>query len=352
MGIATKTLETLDDAKRLIDLVYSTYGLTYHRSFIYEPERMLEMGEAGSIRSLIAVDEGTGRVVGHLATIRPHFEIACPLPPGEGPAVVEVGLSIVHPDYRAKAVQGALAVATVMETAARNPNLRGFYMKCLTEHTWSQRSARRFLGGATALFLGGVPAWVICDEGERRVRQPKTTVLIHCPYGERVERPVFVPASHEATLRSLFASAGLSRKLQPVQEAAPPSEATELRDWFDPARRQGLVRVKRAGEDLVDAVAQRVDWLARGHMEHITVLLPLSTPGVAAAVPELEARGLFFGGVIPDMEGVDTLVLESLSAKVLDPDRIEVLGEEGELLKQSVMAGWRTTGGQALKEAG
>lgn len=352
MGIETKTLETLDDAKRLIDLVYSTYGLTYHRSFIYEPERMIELSRAGSIRSLIAVDEATGRVVGHLATIRPHFEIACPLPEGEGPAVVEVGLSIVHPDYRAKSVQGALAVATVMETAARNANLRGFFMKCLTEHTWSQRSARRFLGGATALFLGGVPAWVICDEGERRARQPKTTVLIYCPYGERDSRPLFVPASHEQTLRTLFTSCGLNRELRPVTAAAPPRGTTSLRHWFDPARRQGLVRVSRSGADLAEAVGEKVEWLARGHMEHISVLLPLTGPGVAAAVPALEARGLFFGGVIPDMEGVDTLVMESLAAKVLDPDRIDVLGDEGELLKDHVLAGWQATGGRALREAG
>jgi hypothetical protein len=341
MAIDTRPLERREDAEQLLDLVYSTYGLTYHRSFLYDADRVLEMNASGEVSSFLASDRDTGRIVGHLAAIRPYFEIAPPDPDAGGPPVVEVGLSIVDPAHRQQNVQGALAIELVQGIAARIPNLRGFFMKCLTEHTHSQSSARRFCGTATALFLGGVPSWVVCDTGERQSRQPKTTLLIHCPYGESERRVVHVPAGQAEALEDLYAACRLDRDLQEVRTAALPDGPTAIRQHFDPARRHGVLRVSRAGADLAAAVARKVQWMLKGHMEHVTVLLPLTGPGVAASVSELEAAGLFFGGVVPDLEGVDTLVMEALSTSVLDTDAIVVLGAEAERLKDRVVQGWR-----------
>jgi hypothetical protein len=102
-----------------------------------------------------------------------------------------------------------------------------------------------------------------------------------------------------------------------------------------------VVRLLEPGADLIERVHDRVRWMIGGHIEHVTVLLPLSTPGVAAAVPELEARGLFFGGLIPDLEGHDTVVLEWISAAELDVDQIQVVGDEAVLLKDYVVREWR-----------
>ncbi len=352
MGVDTRPLQTRRDAEQLLDLVYSTYGLTYHRSFMYDADRVMELNRSGAVSSFLASDRETGRIVGHLAAIRPYFEIAPPSAAGEGPPVVEVGLSIVDPDYRSQHVQSTLAIEMVQGTANRYGSLRGFYMKCLTEHTHSQRSARRFCGSATALFLGGVPSWVVCDTGERHSRQPKTTLLVHCPYGESEGRTVFVPAGHADALADIYASCRLDRTLESVSTAAPPEGAAELRQWFDPARRHGVVRVSRPGLDLAPAVAAKVDWMLRGHMEHVTVLLPLTGPGVACAVHELEGSGLFFGGIIPDLEGVDTLVMEALSATLLDTDAITVLGDEAARLKAHVVDGWHRASEIRLARAG
>ncbi len=352
MAIDTRPLETLRDAEKLLDLVYSTYGLTYHRSFMYDAERVMELNASGAVSSFLAADRETGRIVGHLAAIRPYFEITAPRPSDHGPPVVEVGLSIVDPDYRNQNVQGALAIELVQGISVNNANLRGFYMKCLTEHTHSQKSARRFCGTATALFLGGVPSWVVCDTGERHSRQPKTTLLIHCPYGDAERRAVHVPAGHVDALADLYASCRLERELLPVSAAAPPAGPTAIRQHFDPARRQGVLRVSRPGADLGAAVAAKVDWMLRGHMEHVTVLLPLTGPGVASAVGELERAGLFFGGVVPDLEGVDTLVMEALSTTVLDTDSIIVLGEEAERLKTHVVEAWRKASRIRMAQAG
>lgn len=340
MAIETRPVLTREDAERLGALVYSTYGLTYHRSFLYDADRVLELIEDGSLHPMIATDRDTGQVVGHQALIRPWFENADPLPPGRGPRILEDGLSIVHPDHRGSGVQNSLAMALLMYIQPKDPDLRGVFIKCVTTSVASQRSTRHFLGRASAIFLAGVPAWVVMD-GDKGPKEPLTTILVHCVLGERQPTRVFVPAAHAELMGRLCSEMRLPRQLDAVEPGAPGPGQSRVSTWFDPARRQGVVRLLEPGADLVERVHERVRWMIGGHIEHVTVLLPLSRPGVAATVPELEARGLFFGGLIPDLEGHDTIVLEWISAPELDVDRIQVVGDEAVLLKDYVVQEWR-----------
>ncbi|MCP4867111.1 MAG: hypothetical protein GY898_00150 [Proteobacteria bacterium] len=344
MTVDPRPVLTLEDCKLLEDLVYSTYGLTYHRSFMYDAERLLDLNLTGSLTSMIAVDRESGECVGHQATIRPWFEIADPLPPGTGAPVHEVGLSIVRPDFRGRGIQDVLALALRAYQLENNAQSVSNYMKCLTSAVPSQKSGRRFGGRATALFVAGVPAWVVIDAESKGPKQPLTTVLLHCPGRAdppRLEIPV--PAAHAAFLETIYASVGLPRDLEPILVAAPATGETRVRTWFDPARRHGVVRLAEPGANVAATVLERVRWMVKGHIEHVTALLPLSGPAVAACVPELEAAGLFFGGVIPDLEGCDTLVMEWVQAPALDTDAIVVLGDEGAALKQYVLEQWVRT---------
>ena len=338
--IDTRPVETREDAERLGELVYSTYGLTYHRSFLYDADRVLELIGEGSLHPMIAVDRETAEVIGHQALIRPWFENAAPLATGRGAPVLEDGLSIVHPDHRGRGVQNSLAMGLLMYIQPRNVDLRGVYIKCVTTSVASQRSTRHFLGRASALFLAGVPAWVVMD-GDKGPKEPLTTILVHCVVGERTGRRVPVPARHRDMLERLYAEMGLVREFDPVEAGPTGPGQARVATWFDPARRQGVIRLLEPGADLVERLDDRVRWMIGGHVEHVTVLLPLSVPGAAAAVPALEEGGLFFGGVIPDLEGHDTLVLERISTTELDVDRIQVVGEEALLLKDYVVAEWR-----------
>lgn len=331
MTIDVRPLQDLDDARQVAELVYGAYGLTYHRAFLYEPAQLLALNREGKLHSWLAFD--AGRVVGHLATIRPWFEIA---DPGPEPVVLEVGLSVVDAAFQNQHVQSTLALATVLGTSARNPALRGFYMKCVTTHTYSQRSARHFLGKASALFPAGVPAWV-----RSPTVGPTTTILIHCPYGEHTSRVLHTAPEHAPMLAEIYAGLKLPRELHLVRGAAAPRTATRLRHWFDAPRRQGLVWVREAGPDVVEAVKAEIAWLRGGDMEHITVLMPLDSPWAALTAPMIEDLGLFAGGVIPDLGGVDTLVLEQVVATEEELGHIQVLGDDAERLKKRVLEGWR-----------
>jgi len=335
--VRTRALKDFDDAQRLGDLVYTAYGLTYHRSFMYDPHRLLELNQRGQIRSMLAL---AGReVVGHIATIRPWFESIPPDVADAPPTAVEIGLSIVHPDHRGRDLQTAMGLAALMNERDANPGLRNMFAKCLTLHPRSQRSARSMLAKSCALLLGSVPSWVAHESGERP--EPMTTVVLQsaCVAGAR---PLYVPAHRASVVADLVVDTLLGRQVVPVPAAGPALRgATKLSRWFEPARRRGVVHVWEAGEELVADVLRMVDWLRAGHMEHVAVLLPADVPGVAAAVPALEEAGLFFGGFLPDLDGRDVLVVQYLGWDRLDVDGMTLLGDETKLLADVVVDGWR-----------
>lgn len=342
MSVLTRPLETLDDAKRVGELVYSTYGLTYHRGWLYEPERLLALNRRGVLTSMLALVRTPGgpRVVGHLAAIRPYFEMLPDLG-AVSPTVVEVGLSIVDPQHRAKNVQNTMSLALLMYGRRRFPRLCGAYMKCVTRHTHSQRSARRFLGRAMAVHLGGVPAWVRSDGME--AGGPLTTIAMHCAIGDQVERTLFLPEGEVTIGRELFRAAQLRRRIVsvPSSRGGLPAGSANVVTRFDPSRRHGTVRVLQPGRDLVQQVLDRTEWLVGGSMQHVTVLLPLASPAVAAAVPRLQEGGLFLAGFLPDLEGIDTLLLQAIDLPELDPSDIEVVGDDARLLLSEVFQRWR-----------
>ncbi len=340
MGIDTRPLRNRDDAKRLQDLVYTGYGLTYHRSFMYEPERLLDLNARGLIRSMLAVDSDSGIVIGHLGSIRPWFEMATTEEQLQPTTCVEMGLSIVHPDRRGKAIQGAMAMACVANERAVNPALRSIFTKCLTRHLMSQKSSRRMGGRAGAMFLGGVPGWVIHDS--ERKPQPVTTLLMHVATTDHSRRS-FVPEKWSPFLHHLLSDSNQNRDLVtvgPGSASLPPGESV-IRSWFEPSRRRGVLHVRAAREDFVSAVMEKVAWMADGHMEHISVLLPLDVPEVAANLPLLEDAGLFFGGYVPDLDGRDAVLLQWLDCDALDIAGIDVIGDEALLLRDVVSRDWQ-----------
>ncbi len=341
MSASTHPLLNLDDAKRLGDLVYTAYGLTYHRSFMYEPEHLLELNLRGKIRSILAKDDN-GAVVGHMATIRPWFESIPEDVAALAPTSVEIGLSIVHPGHRGQNLQTAIGLACLMNEQEANPRLANMFAKCLTVHTHSQKSARSMLGRSCALLLGSVPSWVNHESGDRP--EPMTTVVLQSPCTTD-HRTLYVNPKHTELVQTLLDSSMLRRTVAPVMNPPALAGATRLSHWFEPSRRRGVVHVWEAGESLARDVVHTVHWLVDGHMEHVTVLLPANEPGVVSVLPQLEEAGLFFGGFLPDLEGRDVLVMEFLAWDRLDVENMDLLGDETKRLQEAVVADWRRTRG-------
>jgi GNAT superfamily N-acetyltransferase len=328
-------LEHREHARLLVELVYATYGLTFHRDWLYDPDRMLELNALGDITSVIAMEDG--QVIGHLAMIRPHFDVEVDSGPVCADDVRECGLSIVHPDHRSKGVQVALALR--LSQIAWEEGIRGAIMRCVTHHTFSQRSARLLGGQPVALLLGSIPRWVSYDHDDPSNREPLSTLL------------QWVPVHPSGSTHALVRPPGMDwmeRAVKGIQEVrtAPPSASvlpreSELCANWSGSKRLAQIHVTRVGRDLVSRLEETCRWLLGGHIAHISVFLPGDVPHLAAVHDELSALGLFPGGFIPGYlrGGRDAVVYQALSWSDLNPDRIKTLkGDSADILSSVLRA--------------
>lgn len=330
------TLDTLDQAKALVDCVYAVYGLTFHRDHVYVPERMLELNRRGLVRSFLAMEGAT--VLGHLGWLRPFFELTRDGEPLTDAGIGEVGLSIVRPEARSKHVQTQLAMT--LSQWAHDQRMHGVFMKCVTNHVFSQRTAANMGGRPLALFLAGVPKWVVYDRPTEARESPISTLLHHVTLSDPGEVVLRVP-KHLAWVEELVRRSGLDRRFAEggAREEAP----TDIEVEFQPSKRLAQVHVLRAGPDLASRLGEVGRWLLAGHMEHVSFFLPAGSAQVQAQGRALEEAGLFPGGWIPGLHrgAGDVLVYLAIAHRELDIAAIEVFGEDAGWLRDQVVRGWR-----------
>lgn len=336
-------LETLDQARALAECAYEIYGLTFHRDWLYSPERLLALNEAGHVTSLLAIEDQT--VVGHLALLQPSFDVIRDGAPITDPGLREIGLTMVHPDYRGQGVQahlGLKAFQLLTEAGAH-----GAFMKCVTHHTRSQRGALRFGGVPVALSLGSVPRYIVYEGEVTQPDQPISTLGFYVRFRALAPAPAWLPVGQE-WVADTWRRIGLVRTpCAPMDVVGP----TDLEVRWQSDRQLAQIYVLRAGDDLVERISERMRWLVGGHMAHILVYLPTDGPALAAAGPALAELGLFTAGVLPGFYkgGRDALLLQATAFANLDGRQVHAEGAEAAALRDRVLDGWTSARGRTMR---
>ena len=306
-------LETLEQAKALTEAVYEDHGLTHSRPWMNDPHRILALNQGGQVTSFIALEEH--RVLGHLAAIRPHFELTIGGEPVCDPGTIEVGLSIVHADARETSVEHQLAAAVF--AWAHRAGCSGAVMKCDTRSTAAQRLAEAMGGVPTALWLGGIPQCVESGDGSVGSMGPLSTLGLYVRiHGDGVHP---IQAMPEGWWKSaVMAKAGVEGLDAAGDEAE--TGPTELLVDYCSRRLRAHVFVHSPGADLLERLAATTVWLIGGHMEHISFAMPADSARVREVLPRLGELGLFPAGVLPCwLRGRrDAILMQAAAFPVLD----------------------------------
>ncbi len=335
MTIRIIRLTRREEAEALAKCVYATYGLTFHRSYLYDPDRTLGLNSEGHLTSFLAM-EGD-RCVGHMALIRPYYEYSEAGTPVAGERVREAGLSMVRPDFRTSGIQARLSAHTYH--AARAGGFEGLMARCVTHHTAAQRACLAHGGLPTAMFLGGVPAWVRYG-GEHDQRLPISTLGFYVPLNEGQDTQVYLPRIDRDVYEDIYGRLDQQRSFLDADDAPGMGRPTKLKVHFDPQKQQGRIHVLRSGPDVEDRVMDCFNWLMAGHIRHVTLLAPLDSPHTARAMPAWKAHGAMFGGILPAMGMGDVVVMQGIRLSRIDPDSIRVADPLGTAIRERCVDDW------------
>jgi N-acetylglutamate synthase-like GNAT family acetyltransferase len=130
------------DEQFICELIYENYGDTYYKKLLYQPAKILELEQNGSLNSIVA--EIDNKIVGHFAL--------SPIPDSN---LGEVGVAVVDQDYKGHGIMNSMFEYLLKK--ALQLGYKGVCAEAITFHTFSQKANLKYGFCESALLLGFIP---------------------------------------------------------------------------------------------------------------------------------------------------------------------------------------------------
>lgn len=298
-----------EDANGVVRCVYDAYGYTYPSSYIYYPQRIVELNGSGTLVSGVAISDLTGEVVGHCSAIRCY--------PG---GTAEGSQAVVK-----RAHQGQFLLSRIskyMEEEILREGVHCVVSHEVTSHRASQILMRRGGFRPCAIALGAMPATLDFKKMTGIVSQRES-----CHVSMKFLVPpeptgVCAPSHHHDMIERIYASLEKPVTFESLPSPTGPG-AMNVRfnsDW-------GIadIHVQRIGTDTPADIKRSLrDLCEIGNTPVIYLELPLDQGGMDDCCRAAEAEGFFFAGLGPSSvkEG-ESLYLQYLNTE-LDMSLIQI----------------------------
>ncbi|EMG38002.1 hypothetical protein PCS_01171 [Desulfocurvibacter africanus PCS] len=282
-----------EDAEGVAKLYYAIYGDKFPLDYVYDPERILEANQGTDLYQVVG-RTASGDVVGLSALFKAT--------PNRG--LMESGSLMVLPEYRAGRLAYELIRMTMNELPPRL-GLQGVNGQSVCDHLITQKFGDRFGSRGFALEMESIPARPGVDGGANG----RISLLNEFKILQDTPQTLYLPQVYDVFLRGVYALNGLKRDF-----AAQGSPAGETR-WDASEYAEASLAKMAVHEVGIDFSSV----LGRFEAEHpdryaYQLLLPLTNPGLPAAVEAARGRGYFMGGLLPLWTGQDVLLMQKIAA--------------------------------------
>jgi hypothetical protein len=153
-------------------------------------------------------------------------------------------------------------------------------------------------------------------------------------------RTVHVPPVHAEMVRRIYSNSSLDRTVVSDFDRDLNSlpERTRFSVALKPESALASITVQDYGRDFLTALQDQLERLRLSRYDIVLVYLPLAPQGAASLGSGLNHIGLTFGGVYPEFQDGDVMVLQLLNNQRIDPAAIVTASPFGEELRDYVVA--------------
>jgi len=316
-----------EDAVALSRCIYRSYGYTYVE-FIYFPDRVKEMLDAGLMISCVAEGEDQ-EIVGHIALLLASPEAK----------VAESGIAVVDPRYRGHNLFKAMKQQLIGEGQRRG--LYGIFSEAMTLHPFTQKGNHSLGAHETGFQLAFLPRDVDTRKIEASPQGDRAAIaLFYLRTNPEPPRRLYPPARHRPLIEDICQRIGLDRQIADSVGTEGDGGETRLTVRVRPDLGQAFLQIESFGADLVAQVRHHLIDLCCKKIDVIYLDLPLSDPATACCCDGLEGLGLFFAGMIPELDEQrgDVLRLQYLNNLSLNLEAIVVVSPAGRALLDHIAA--------------
>ncbi|MBN1188215.1 MAG: ATP-binding protein [Dehalococcoidales bacterium] len=314
-----------EESFNLARCVYRCYGYTYFTDQIYFPEKVREMIESGLMVSVVALNPAD-EIIGHVSVIK-----ETPYSP-----VGEAGQAIVDPRFRGGGIFRKMEA--YLRNYCKSTGMLGQFAEAVTEHTYSQLVGISGDAFETGILLGDVPATMYFKNIQKaEVPKRRPDVFFYARLNEGPLRDVYLPPHHTGILRRIYEHGRLKRNFLTAGEMPELPERSQVDVTVLADASQAILMVKEYGQDLEDLVKFRLRELCVRRIESIYIDMPLSHPAVQRYCASIEMLGFFFGGILPEMEEGDILILQYYNNVELELENVQLAFDFSKELFQYVL---------------
>ena len=320
-----------NDAERLSRCVKDCYGDTYPVKDFYDPDKIRSLVRQGLMHSQIAVT-GEGEVVGHLGIVLD----------GRDDITADAVAGFVSPDYRGSDTMFRLGLS--LGVVQQKLNLVGVQLYALMLHSITHKKAIAVGGVESGMLPAHFPASTSPRGFERRGGGGRIpAMMIYVPLGSAPERTVYIPERYQDVISGLYGRLKYTRSIKnPVKSRAKQSAAVTVSSKSGMGTVQ--IKVKQTGQNLLDKIEDLKEQFRKDGTGVVYVDLPLCDSASAAAAESLRSAGFFYGGVVIERGGGDSLRMQYLMDDGIAPDNDLIVSQSGRDLLSFVMDDARDVG--------
>ena len=298
--------------------IYNEYGLTYSNDIVYYPERFRAAVAKDQIHSTVAVDEN-GNLAGHHAVFQWSTV----------PGVWEGGMAVVNSNYRNAGVFRRMMQRSY-DYVKDEVKGKLFIGCCVMTHPYSQKNRLKYNSMPSGFILNQAPPDVFLSTF--KAKESFTGVAIASSVFDPTPRTVYLPEELKSTAEKIYGWTQISRTIVTDSAAAPEAEATESAWFFNAAKRNGTINLRRPGSDFLHNLRENLYELKRRGAEMIVLYVSAELPEFPVVYEGAKGEGFFFTGILPATNQGDVIIMQKMLNHVVDYDSLVSYGPFTELL--------------------
>ena len=314
-----------EDAEGVAHLFRAVHGEDYPIKLFYDPLQLTRANQEGDYYSILA-KSAEGEIIG----IHNLFRSA------PSRAVYEWGVGLVLKKWRSMGVSGAIE-QFMIEAIVPELGMHTVFGEPVTIHLMMQKHSEGFGFQPTALEVGLMPGEAYSGEGV--VASRVSTLLCFRVY-RNIPQNIFVPGTYKEAIQFMYGSLAPDRTFSESTEAIPPGTVSKTRmEVFDFAK-VARITVHEIGSEFAEHLEEVESEVVQKGAIVIQAWLKLTSPWVGQAVNILQARGFFWGGILPQWFDDDGLLMQKL---LFSPDfeSIQLYSDRSRQILDLVKADWR-----------
>lgn len=306
-----------DEAVAISKLAYFAYKYTYIKEELYNPEEVRRRNEDGRMISYVAVNEGDGSIIGHMAMIPDNLS-----------EMPELAAAFVDPRYRRSGSLGALTDYMILD--AQKQGWQGTFGTAVTSHPYSQIAAARMGMREAALFVSRVEPLAFQAITDKAFCRESFLYMVRI-FDPSPRRDYYPPSHHREMIEKISRNINITVVIADSMKEIPLPPLGETETRID-AYGAGHIVIRRWGSDSLSEVRTILRCWCLDRMETIYIYLPLPQPSTATLCSAIEEMGFFFSGLTPGRAGEDWLVLQYLNNQRYDYGLVKSATAFGQVL--------------------